>query len=288
MPNQPTTLANGRLEWAADVLRTIGVANPSREIREIMASVLAVPRDEVWGLRDRIEHARISEAFAVAVERRRDGEPLEYVTGRCGFRHLDLTVDRHTLIPRPETEGLVEAVLEYGRSRAGTWGRVLDLGTGSGCIALSLAHEGAFAEVVATDISEPALQVARTNATDLDLRIDFRAGSWFAPIHDERFAVIVSNPPYITLADYEGLNPSVQHFEPRIALESGEQGMDAVTAILAGAARYMEPGGLLALEIDSQHEAQTLAAAIAAGWSNADIERDVFDRPRYLIAIKEF
>ena len=87
MPNQPTTLANGRLEWAADVLRTIGVANPSREIREIMASVLAVPRDEVWGLRDRIEHARISEAFAVAVERRRDGEPLEYVTGRCGFRH---------------------------------------------------------------------------------------------------------------------------------------------------------------------------------------------------------
>jgi release factor glutamine methyltransferase len=223
----------------------------------------------------------------VAVERRRSGEPLAYVIGRCGFRFLDLAVDRSTLIPRPETEGLVSVVLQWAGRRAEGWGTALELGTGSGCIALSLWVEGEFASVMATEISEAALNVAHSNATRAGAAVDFRLGSWFEPVRGERFSVVVSNPPYVSTTDYDRLDPSVREFEPRQALESGERGMDALTHILRVAATFLEPNGMLALEIDSQHEQETLDVATAAGWVGATVERDVFDRPRYLIAIKE-
>lgn len=281
------TLALGPLEHAAAVFREVGFADPAREVREIFAGVLAVEPADAWRHRERIEHPRIAEAFGAAVERRRGGEPLAYVIGRCGFRFFDLAVDRSTLIPRPETEGLVSAVLQWARYRAGGWGTALELGTGSGCIALALSAEGEFASVVATEISEAALNVARSNAMRADAVVDFRLGSWFEPVRGERFSVVVSNPPYVSTTDYDRLDPSVREFEPRQALESGERGMDALTHILRAAATYLEPNGMLALEIDSQHEQETLDVAAAAGWTGAAVERDVFDRPRYLIAIKE-
>ncbi len=287
MSKNPTTLALGPLEDAAAVFREVGIADPAREVREIFAGVLAVEPADVWRHRERIEHPRIAEAFGVAVERRRSGEPLAYVIGRCGFRFLDLAVDRSTLIPRPETEGLVSVVLQWAGRRAEGWGTALELGTGSGCIALSLWVEGEFASVMATEISEAALNVAHSNATRAGAAVDFRLGSWFEPVRGERFSVVVSNPPYVSTTDYDRLDPSVREFEPRQALESGERGMDALTHILRVAATYLEPSGMLALEIDSQHEQETLDVATAAGWVGATVERDVFDRPRYLIAIKE-
>jgi release factor glutamine methyltransferase len=283
----PTTLALGPLEHAAAVFREVGIADPAREVREIFAGVLAVEPVDAWRHRERIEHPRIAEAFGVAVERRRSGEPLAYVIGRCGFRFLDLAVDRSTLIPRPETEGLVSVVLQWAGRRAEGWGTALELGTGSGCIALSLWVEGEFASVMATEISEAALNVAHSNATRAGAAVDFRLGSWFEPVSGERFSMVVSNPPYVSTTDYDRLDPSVREFEPRQALESGERGMDALTHILRAAAAYLEPNGMLALEIDSQHEQETLDVAMAAGWVGATVERDVFDRPRYLIAIKE-
>lgn len=287
MSKSPTTLATGPLERAAAAFREVGIADPSREVREIFASVLAVDPGDAWRHRERIEHPRIAEAFGAAVERRRSGEPLAYVVGRCGFRFLDLVVDRCTLIPRPETEGLAGAVLDWAGRRDQGPGTALELGTGSGCIAISLASEGRFESVVATEISEAALRVACANAARAGAEVDFRLGSWFEPVRSERFSVVVSNPPYISSADYDRLDPSVREFEPRLALESGAGGMDALTHILFAAAAYLEPGGMLALEIDSQHEHETLQLAAAAGWVGAVVEHDVFNRPRYLLANKE-
>ena len=287
MSKSPTTLATGPLERAAAAFREVGIADPSREVREIFASILAVEPVEAWRHRERIEHPRIAEAFEEAVERRRSGEPLAYVIGRCGFRFLDVAVGRGTLIPRPETEGLVGAVLRWAGQRAEGWGTALELGTGSGCVAISLASEGRFDSVVATDISDAALKVARGNAARAGAAVEFRLGSWFEPVRKNRFSVVVSNPPYISTADYDRLDRSVREFEPRLALESGEGGMDAMTHILFATAAYLESNGMLALEIDSQHEHETLQLAAAAGWVGAVIERDVFDRPRYLLAIKE-
>ncbi len=287
MSKSPTTLAMGPLECAEAVFREMGITDPARDVREIFAGVLAVEPADAWRHRERIGHPRIAEAFGAGVERRRAGEPLAYVIGCCGFRFLDLAVDRSTLIPRPETEGLVGAALQWAGRRAEGWGTALELGTGSGCISLSLWAEGEFASVVATEISEAALNVAHGNAMRAGATIDFRLGSWFQPVRGETFSLVVSNPPYVSTSDYDRLDRSVREFEPRQALESGERGMDALTHILQAAATYLEPNGILALEIDSQHAQETLDVATAAGWVGAAVERDVFDRPRYLLAIKE-
>ena len=217
-------------------------------------------------------------------------EPRAYAEGVAGFRLLELLVDRRVLIPRPETEGLVERVLAWSRGRwgSGEWGTVLDLGTGSGCIALSLAAEGRFARIVATDVSPEALEVARLNAARVgpDPEPEFRLGSLFEPVAGERFDVIVSNPPYIAEPEYAELDPSVRDFEPRLALLSGPDGLTHTRAILQRAGDHLMPGGLLALEVDSRRADQSADIA-RASWQEVRVERDVFDRPRYLLARKE-
>ena len=212
MSKSPTTLAMGPLECAEAVFREMGITDPARDVREIFAGVLAVEPADAWRHRERIGHPRIAEAFGAGVERRRAGEPLAYVIGCCGFRFLDLAVDRSTLIPRPETEGLVGAALQWAGRRAEGWGTALELGTGSGCIALSLWAEGEFASVVATEISEAALNVAHGNAMRAGATIDFRLGSWFQPVRGETFSLVVSNPPYVSTSDYDRLDRSVRVF----------------------------------------------------------------------------
>jgi release factor glutamine methyltransferase len=220
-------------------------------------------------------------------------EPRAYVEGIAGFRLLELVVDRRVLIPRPETEGLVERVLAFAATRwgrgKGEGGTVLDLGTGSGCIALSLATEGRFARIVGTDVSEDALAVARSNAERVrpDRMPEFRLGAYFEPVRGERFNVIVSNPPYIAAPEYAELDPSVRDFEPRVALESGPDGLAHTRAILQAAPDYLAPGGLLALEVDSRRADTSAALARDSGLGDVRVERDVFDRPRFLLARKE-
>ena len=218
---------------------------------------------------------------------RADAEPRAYVEGIAGFRLLDLFVDRRVLIPRPETEGLVELVLRETGSRTPAAAlSVLDLGTGSGCIALSLATEGRFSRIVATDVSAEALGVARLNAERVrpQCPIEFRLGSLFEPVVRERFDVIVSNPPYITEPEYRELDRSVRDFEPRVALESGPDGLAHTRAILEQAGDHLMPGGLVALEVDSRRAERSRELARAAGLESVRVERDVFDRPRFLLA----
>jgi len=210
------------------------------------------------------------------------GVPFAYAVGRVGFRTLDLAIDRRALIPRPETEGLVELVL----ARCAT-GLVADIGTGCGCIALALAVEGQFGTVVGVERSADAAALARENVERLGPKtpVEIREGNLLAPLWDkgERFRVIVANPPYLTAAEYDALDPAVRDHEPRAALVSGVDGLDATRALFAGAAPLLEPGGLLALEIDERRGDAVRQLGRDAGW-DVEIHADVFGCPRYALA----
>jgi release factor glutamine methyltransferase len=183
-------------------------------------------------------------AVAALVARRASGTPIAYLTGTREFWSLPLEVTPDVLVPRPETERLVELALE--RLPPGTNGALLDLGTGSGAIALALAHERPQARITAVDLSAPALRVARGNAHALGITgIDWRLGSWFDPVPGERFAMIVANPPYVAAAD-----PALATLaaEPALALCPGPTGLEALDAIVAQGASHLENGGWLLLE----------------------------------------
>lgn len=184
--------------------------------------------------------------FDTLLARRAAGEPVAYLLGARGFWRFDLRVTADTLIPRPETERLVELALE--RLAPGAAVRIADLGTGSGAIALALAHECPDAQVIATDLSDAALAVARDNATRLGLaNVAFRAGRWYAPLAGERFDLVASNPPYIADDDVH-LGEGDLRFEPRSALASGRDGLDDLREIAAGARGHLQPGGWLLVE----------------------------------------
>ncbi|MGY1459679.1 MULTISPECIES: peptide chain release factor N(5)-glutamine methyltransferase [unclassified Luteimonas] len=185
--------------------------------------------------------------FQALVARRSAGEPVAYLLGRRGFWTLDLAVTPDTLIPRPETELLVEQAL--ARLDPGTPARVADLGTGSGAIALAIASERPLAQVIATDRSDAALAVARGNAAThgLDGRVEFRAGDWFVPVAGERFHLVASNPPYIAEDDPHLGQGDLRH-EPHAALASGPDGLDAIRVIVAAAPAHLVAGGWLLLE----------------------------------------
>lgn len=216
--------------------------------------------------------------FETLVARRERGEPVAYLTGRQGFWALDLEVGDAVLIPRPETELLVELALE--RIPEQMPARIADLGTGSGAIALALAHERPSATVVATDASMPALDVARANAARLSLdRVAFRHGSWFAPLQGERFDLIASNPPYIATDDPH-LAQGDLRFEPASALSSGSDGLDAIRTIAGEAPLHLHRAGWLLLEHGWEQGAAVRELLQAAGLVEVATRRDLEGRDR--------
>jgi release factor glutamine methyltransferase len=219
-----------------------------------------------------------AQGFAELLRRRRAGEPVAYLVGRRGFWRFDVQVSPATLIPRPETELLVELALE--RMPADRDLAVADLGTGSGVIALALAMERPRARIVAVDASSQALDVARCNAQALAVtNVSFSEGDWFAPIADEHFDLIVSNPPYIAEDDPHLGQGDLRH-EPRQALASGPQGLDAIRVIAGDAPRHLQPGGWLLVEHGWEQGAAVRDAFATAGLVEVRTVQDLERRDR--------
>ena len=269
-----------------------GVEDARAEARDLVAALLdqarfwpSVHRDE------RVDAALVAQARAAA-ERRARGAPFAYAVGRAAFRHLTLDVDERVLIPRQETEVLVDEVLAALGGRPG--GVLVDVGTGSGAIALALACEARAERVIATDVSLDALAVARRNAALLDAAlcapVEFRHGSLLAPLGDlppASLRAVVSNPPYIAYAEADQLPPSVRDWEPALALYAGNEGMAAIAALVRDAAPLLAPGGLLALEVDARRAG--LAAELVASdgrYAEIAVRLDLAGRERFVLAVR--
>ncbi len=286
--------ADGDLTIGALVLElagTLGSATAEetrREARDIVATVADAPR--LWpathaaGVADRDVVARAR----TAAERRRRGMPFAYAVGRAAFRHLMLEVDERVLIPRPETEMLVDLVLS---ATGGGAGLAIDVGTGSGAIALALATEGRFERVVGTDVSADALVVAAANARRVagpgTAPTEFLLGAYPAPVRGLRARAIVSNPPYISYAEASALPSSVRAWEPPVALLAGEDGLATTAAIVEQSAAILEPGGVLALEVDCRR-AGDCAAIVArdARYAGVVVRQDLTGRDRFVTATR--
>jgi len=277
----------GMILWSADYLRDKGIDTGRLDAEHLLASAVGVDRLGLYLAFERPLTPAELDGYRPLLKRRAAREPLQYILGRQPFRELDLEVGPSVLIPRPETEVLVDQILEAMRGDdAG--GTALDLGTGSGAIALSLAFEGSFASVVATDVDDAALDVARRNrdAAGLGERVELRRGSLFEPLkRSERFDVIASNPPYVGEMDEESLEPEVRDWEPRAALFAGADGLDVLRRIAVGACAHLRPGGLLGLEVGAGQ------ARIVADWLESDggydevkVTRDYTGRERFVFA----
>jgi len=232
--------------------------------------------------------ARVVAFVEGMVERRRTGEPLQYVLGLWSFRRLELVVDRRVLIPRPETEMVVEVALEELRRLAAVRPLAVDLGTGSGAIAISLALEMPRARVWGTDRSEDALAVARANlsgmGTSVATRVRLSAGSWFAALPPNlrgQVDLIVANPPYVAAG--EVLPAEVADWEPAGALVAGPTGLEAVGEILGEAPRWLHRPGVVVVEMAPHQAGAAVELAAAAGFADVDVRPDLAGRPRALV-----
>ncbi len=271
--------------WSAEYLKNKGVETGRLDAEWLLAAALGVDRLQLYLKYDRPLRSEEREAFKPLLRRRAGREPLQYIIGRTGFRELELKTDPRVLIPRPETEVLVQEVLDWASAGAES---VWDMGTGAGAVALSLAVEGTWTRVVATDVSPEALSVAADNAERYDLggHVEFREGSLFEPLEEgERFDVIVSNPPYIAEGEKGELQPEVRDWEPPEALFAGEDGLDVIRQLVAGAPKHLLSGGLLALEC-GLGQAEGIAADVQAtgAFGAVRIRADLTGRPRFVTA----
>jgi release factor glutamine methyltransferase len=258
---------------------------PKREARDLLSALLDVPRHWPSLRHDESIDADMWKRACVAASRRAEGAPLAYAVGRANFRLLTLDVDERVLIPRPETEMLVDLVLQ--RSKPG--GVLADVGTGSGALAISLAREGKFDHVIGTDISSDALDVARTNAKYYSsmtrTKMSFVQGDLLEAPVSRPLAAIVSNPPYISYSEMDELPLSVRNWEPAVALFSPGDGMTTTARLVKQAGEALAPGGLLALETDSRRASLTMELlATDARYMNVSLHLDLTGRERFVLA----
>jgi release factor glutamine methyltransferase len=265
----------------SDVLRRLD--DPKREARDLVAALVDAPRH--WPALHAGDETdeRVWDRAMVAARKREAGAPLAYAVGRANFRSLTLAVDERVMIPRPETELLVDLVLQRRPT-----GVAMDIGTGSGAIAIALAKEGKYERVIGTDISIDALDVARANArscgVDVELLHVLRETS-----HVRRSIgdVVVSNPPYIAYSEAADLPADVRDWEPAVALFSAREGMQATAEIVAQAGTLLKVGGLLALEVDARRASLATELVASDGrYENVSIELDLTGRERFVLATR--
>jgi release factor glutamine methyltransferase len=273
MPSRRALLAEATAQ-----LDAAGVSEPRREALRLWAELRSSAAEAM--VEGEVEaEPELATALREAVRRRARGEPLAHVAGRAGFRTFTLHTDHRALIPRPETEGLVDLLL--GRVRTG---RVADIGTGIGCLALSLAAEGRFDLVAAVESSAEALRLANENRNALRLPVALVRGDLGGPLGPQSMDAVISNPPYLTEREYAELDPSVKAWEPAEALVSGPDGLRTTTRLLRETGDVLRPGGWLAVEVDCSRAGEVAARAESLGWMDVAIHADLFGRERYLLA----
>jgi release factor glutamine methyltransferase len=265
---EPTTVADV-LRLSTEHLAAKGSETPRLDAERLLSRALGVERIELYMALERpLTTAELAAARAL-VARRATREPLQYVLGEWGFRRLTLTVDRRALIPRPETEVLVDRALALVAGLEAP--RVLDVGTGSGAVALAIADEHPGARLTGIDVSEDALALAADNAARTGLVVDLRRHDLFDGLPDGPWDLVVSNPPYVEAVALAGLEPEVRDWEPHAALVAE----GAVEAVVRGAAAVLEPGGWLALEIGAGQAAHTAALLRRFGFSPVTVTPDL-------------
>jgi len=266
--------------------RVLAASSTSARLDAELLLAIAVRQDRTWlyGHGEDALSDKAADLFRTLLAERTRGIPIAHLTGSREFWSLEFAVNAHTLVPRPETERLVELALD--RIPANQPCRVLDLGTGSGAIAVTIASERPLADVVATDVSADALAIAKENAeTHCPGRIRFCPGSWFEAVADDVYDIIVSNPPYIAAAETGLTDPELAH-EPVDALYSGADGLDAIRCIVAGAADHLETGGWLLLEHGFAQADAVTNLLDAAGFDSVDNARDLAGLPRVTAGTK--
>lgn len=257
--------------------RTIGDASDAPDVDARILLQTLLKKDHAWLIAhgtESVDAAHVTRYYQW-IERRARSKPLAYITGRKAFWTMELAVTRDVLVPRPETELLVERAL--GKIPLSEPLHILDLGTGSGAIGLAIAAERPLCKVTATDCSWPTLKIAEQNKGRLGLRnIDFQQGNWYGPLEQNRFSVIVCNPPYVPHSYYEA---TLSH-EPRDALFSGERGLDALETVINGAGGHLEPGGWLLVEHGFDHKPSVQVLFQAAGYKSITTLDDHAGHPR--------
>jgi len=278
------------LEWTSGFLAEKADEHPRRSAEWLLSAATGLSRVELYAYHDRPLTAEERASLRDAVRRRAVGEPLQYVTGEVAFRHIVVKVRPGVLIPRPETEVLVDSVLPAVDAALAARGDALvaDLCTGSGCIALAIARERPDAHVSAGDVSPVAVEVTRENAERLGLseRVSAAEGDLFDAVPQAlrgRLDVVVANPPYIPSADVPSLPAEVAGFEPHLALDGGADGLDVFRRILSDAREWLRPGGLLGVELDERMV--RIAASDAEQWyQEVRVVSDLSGRDRIVVA----
>jgi release factor glutamine methyltransferase len=267
-----------------DIFRRGGIDTPELDARLLAELAFGVERLELVNREREIAAPEALERLQAVAARRLRGEPVFRIIGEKGFWGLSFTLNEATLVPRPETEMLVRRGLELLEVRRGK--RILDLGTGTGCIVIALLSELPTATAVAVDLAGAAVTAARQNAERHGVadRLELRQGSWFAPLAaEERFDLIVSNPPYIGQDELATLAPEVREHDPALALDGGPDGLAAYREIVATAAAFLRPGGILLLEIGYQQGPAVRRLVQVAGFERVTLEKDMAGLDRMVV-----
>lgn len=281
------------LNWTQERFARQGQSNPRLEAQLLTSYATGLSRIDLYAQFDKPLSQQERTTLREAIQQRLEGIPLQYIVGKTTFRYLELAVKPPVLIPRPETELLVELVLQYARTIEAPC--ILDIGTGTGAIALSLAHELTSCSVIATDKDRAALELAEENVQLLKLDAAQRVRIVYDDfahelVNQQRYNagmdVVVSNPPYIPTKEYEVLPDEILHHESRLALDGGEDGLDALRIIAKQAQSLLKPGGLFAVELheDTLDKASALVKDLA--YKDVSIHKDLTGRPRFITAIK--
>ena len=305
------------LDSAIARLESAGIGSPRLNAEVLLMFTLACDRAHLYAHAERELSPEELARYQAALEERARGKPAQYITGHQEFWGLDFLVSPAVLIPRPETEHVIETVLELARSGSASVSpavaaaplpphsplaprhsplRLVDVGTGSGCIALALAKELPEAEIVAVDISSAALEIARANAArlQLDQRVKFLESNLLEGLLPvgagdlpARFDFVVSNPPYVGEAQPEKVQREVREFEPKVAVFAGESGLEVYRQLIPQARAALRPGGWLVMEIGFSMEAAVRALVVGPGWQEVRVTHDLQGIPRVVAARKE-